>query len=152
MARVWIYQANRILSEGEVNYINTKLVDFLADWNAHGAALTATAEVRYQLFVILTVDESKTPPSGCSIDKSVYIMKAIEEALNIQLFDRFQLAYRTVEGDLRVADRASFEALIKQGLISADTIVFNNLVADTAALATQWEVPFNRSWHQQVFG
>jgi len=150
MARVWIYQSNRILTSVEVSFIRQELDLFLSEWNAHGAALTAQADIRYNLFIIITVDESKTLPSGCSIDKSVYLLKSIEEKLHISLFDRFQLAYRNEEG-IQIVNRSTFESYYQQGLISDETIVFNNLVSNDLELMERWEVPLNRSWHYQFF-
>ncbi len=78
-------------------------------------------------------------------------MKQIEQAFNINLFDRFNLAYR--EGnEVLSLPRNAFEDKIKAGEINAETIVFNNLVPNLKDLQTQWEVPFRNSWHMQLFG
>jgi len=113
--------------------------------------LKARAEVRYNRFLILIVDEGQAGASGCSIDKSVHFMQHLEQEFNINLFDRFNLAYR--EGDsILSAPRHEFEELIKQRGINQQTIVFNNLVQNLAELESKWEVPFKDSWHQQLFG
>jgi hypothetical protein len=77
-------------------------------------------------------------------------MKQLEQEYNINLFDRFNLAYKEGE-EVLSAPRNAFEELIKQGSITADTIVFNNLVQSLAELNTKWEVPFSQSWHPQLF-
>ncbi|PTQ92946.1 hypothetical protein C8P68_11077 [Mucilaginibacter yixingensis] len=150
-SRVWIYQADRQLSEGETRRIQTQLDAFTTNWTAHNNALKAMAEVRYNRFLILIVDESQAGASGCSIDKSVRVMKDIEQEFNINLFDRFNLAYRAGE-EILSASRAQFEELIKQQNINAQTTVFNNTIQTLADLHTKWEVPFKDSWHQQLFG
>jgi hypothetical protein len=100
--------------------------------------------------LILIVDESQAGASGCSIDKSVNFMKQIGEQFNINLLDRFNLAYRDGE-EVLSAPRHDFEAMIKQGNINTNTIVYNNMVQNLNELQTKWEVPFKDSWHIQLF-
>src|SRR6185312_16880484 len=109
------------------------------------------AEVRYNRFLILIVDENQAGASGCSIDKSVNFMKQVEQQYGINLFDRFNMAYREGEKVLS-APRHEFEELLRSGKINSQTIVFNNLVQDLQQLENKWEVPFKDSWHPQLFG
>jgi hypothetical protein len=149
-SRVWIYQSSRQLNDNEVNNLQQLLNSFATTWTAHNHQLKAKAEVRYNRFIILIVDESQAGASGCSIDKSVNFMHLIEQEFGINLFDRFNLAYREGEKVLSV-NRAEFEELLKQGAIHTNTIVFNNLVQNLAELETKWEVPFKESWHPRLF-
>jgi hypothetical protein len=149
-SRVWVYQADRKLNDTETQQLQQQLNSFTQSWTAHNNALKAGAEIRYNRFIVLVVDESQAGASGCSIDKSVNFMKQVEQHYNINLFDRFNLAYRSGE-EVLSAPRAQFEELIKQGTINQHTIVFNNLVQTLAELNTKWEVPFKNSWHPQLF-
>ncbi len=149
-SRVWIYQADRKLTDAETQQLQQQLNSFTQSWTAHNNALKAGAEIRYNRFIVLVVDESQAGASGCSIDKSVNFMKQVEQHYNINLFDRFNLAYRDAD-EVLSAPRAQFEELIKQGTINQDTIVFNNLVQTLAELDAKWEVPFKNSWHPQLF-
>lgn len=149
-SRVWIYQSDRKLTDLETQEIEAKLQAFVSEWTAHTMQLAAGAEIRYNRFLILIVDESKAGASGCSIDKSVKFMKELEQEYGINLFDRFNLAYKEGE-EVFSAPRNAFEELIKQSSITAHTIVFNNLVQSVAELNTKWEVPFSQSWHPQLF-
>jgi len=149
-SRVWVYQANRKLTDNEVGEIKVLLDNFTTGWTAHNNQLKATAEVRYNRFLILIVDESQAGASGCSIDKSVHFMQQIESHFKINLFDRFNLAYREGNNVLS-APRHEFEEKLKQRNINTDTIVFNNMVQNLSELNTKWEVPFKDSWHIQLF-
>ncbi|QXV67192.1 ABC transporter ATPase [Mucilaginibacter sp. 21P] len=150
-SRVWIYQSDRELTALEAQEAQVLLDNFTRSWTAHNNQLLAKAEIRYNRFLILFVDESQAGASGCSIDKSVHFIKQLEQHFGINLFDRFNLAYR--DGDvIRSVPRQQFENLIKEAKIKGDTIVFNNLVQTLADLRTKWEVPFNESWHVQLFG
>lgn len=150
MERVWIYQASRTFDASEEEIVLNKLEAFTAQWKAHGKELAAYVEIKYHLFIIITVDQSFAMPSGCSIDKSVHLLKELEEELKISLFDRMQIAYK--EGSaIRVVPRAVFEQLIAQSVVTENTIVFNNLVDNRADLTHKWEIPFKDSWHAKVF-
>ena len=149
-SRVWVYQADRKLNDAEALQIQVQLDNFATGWTAHNNQLKAKAEIRYNRFLILIVDESQAGASGCSIDKSVNFMKSLEQQFGINLFDRFNLAYRDGEEVVSVP-RQQFEELLKQGKINTETIVFNNLAQNVTELQNKWEVPFKDSWHIQLF-
>ncbi|SEM14350.1 hypothetical protein SAMN05216436_10240 [bacterium A37T11] len=151
MERVWIYQSDRQLTTTEEERILEVLDDFTGQWKAHGKRLSAWAEVRYGYFVIITVDEAVATPTGCSIDKSVHLLKDLEGELKITLFDRMQIAYKKEGGEVIVVSRTVFEQLLAEGVISTETIVFNNLVQNRDELASNWEIPLKNSWHSKVF-
>jgi hypothetical protein len=149
-SRVWIYQADKKLTDEVVQQIRQELDKFTTGWTAHNNQLKAKGEVRYNRFLILIVDESQAGASGCSIDKSVHFMQNIGQRFNINLFDRFNLAYRDGEEILSLP-RHAFEDMLKQGKINTETIVYNNMVQNLTELETKWEVPFKNSWHIQLF-
>jgi len=149
-SRVWVYQSDKKLSDEEIIQAQVMLDNFAKGWTAHNNQLKAKGEIRYNRFFILVVDEEQAGASGCSIDKSVNFMKQLEQQFNINLFDRFNLAYRADE-EITSAPRHQFEELIRQGGINTDTIVFNNMVQNLKELETKWEVPFKDSWHMQLF-
>src|ERR1700712_1743792 len=149
-SRVWVYQADRELTNDEVIQAQILLDNFTIGWTAHNNQLKAKAEIRYNRFIILIVDESQAGATGCSIDKSARFMKDIEQHFGINLFDRFNLAYRSGEEILSVP-RHTFEGLITNKTIDTNTIVFNNMVQNLSELETKWEVPFKDSWHIQLF-
>lgn len=149
-SRVWIYQANRPFSELEKGRIEQILSDFVSGWDAHGHKLASKHEIRHDRFVILMVDESITAASGCSIDKSSNIIRQIEQEFGVNLFDRFNMAYR--KGDKVIScSRIEFEDLLRRGEINEDTVVFNNTVQTKKELDSSWEVPFKESWHSRFF-
>ena len=150
-SRVWIYQSDKQLNDTDVIKLQIMLDNFTTGWTAHNNQLKAKAEVRYNRFLILIVDENQAGASGCSIDKSVHFIKQLETEHHINLLDRFNLAYRS-GSEVLSAQRNGFEELIKSGNINNDTIVFNNLVQNLKELQTKWEVPFKESWHKQLFG
>lgn len=149
-SRIWVYQSNRELNSQEVEAIQQQLNDFTVQWKAHGHQLDAKADVLYNFFIVLTVDEKSAGVTGCSIDSSVRIMKDIELEYGIDLFNRFNMAYR-VGDKVVVTSKEDFETLISIKKITPETIVFNNMVQNLDEFENKWEVPFENSWHNSVF-
>ena len=150
MERIWIYQSSRELSAGEALLILKRLEEFTGEWKAHGKQLAARAEVRHNRFVIIFLNEQVAAATGCSIDKSVHLLKALEQELQIDLFDRMRIAYR--KGDAIMDEsRSGFEQAIQAGEVDENTIVFDNTVQSSEELDTRWEVPLKDSWHAKVF-
>src|SRR5690606_3247813 len=137
MERIWIYQADRQLTAADKAKVLDKLELFTAAWKAHGRPLAAKAEVRHDRFIILMVDDAIAPPTGCSIDKSVYLLKEIERETGLNLFDRLQMAYRDGE-QITAVPRSEFERRIATGEVTADTVVFNHLITTYPELETHW--------------
>ncbi|WP_293741791.1 ABC transporter ATPase [uncultured Pedobacter sp.] len=149
-SRVWIYQSDRKFTSGEETEILNKLTSFTNQWKAHGNELLAKAEIRYGFFIILIVDESRAGVTGCSIDSSVRLMKEIEQEYHVDLFNRFNIAYK-VNGEVVVNSKEDFETLVNIKQVTPETTVFNNMVQNLTELETKWEVPFKNSWHSTVF-
>jgi len=149
-SRVWIYQSDRKFTSGEETEILNKLTAFTNQWKAHGNELLAKAEIRYGFFIILIVDERRAGVTGCSIDSSVRLMKEIEQEYHVDLFNRFNIAYK-VNGEVVVNNKEDFETLVNIKQVTPETTVFNNMVQNLAELETKWEVHFKNSWHSTVF-
>jgi len=149
-SKVWIYQSNRAFTPDEVNAIQLKLNDFASQWKAHGHQLKAKAEVIHQFFLVFIVDEASAGVTGCSIDASVRVIKEIEQEYQVDLFDRFNIAYQ-VEGQVVVNTKEDFETLVNIKSVGPKTIVYNNLVQNLQEFETKWEIPFEQSWHSKVF-
>jgi hypothetical protein len=149
-SKVWIYQSDRELTNPEITAIRQQLNDFTSQWKAHGHQLQAKAEILYNYFIVFIVDEATAGATGCSIDASVRIVKGLEQEFGIDLFNRFNIAYK-VGDKVVVVNKEDFETLISIKKINRESIVFNNLVQTLADFETKWEVPFKDSWHNKVF-
>ena len=140
-SKVWVYQSDRSLSDKEVVFIQEKLLAFCNNWKAHQAPLKSSYKVLHNRFIIFLVDEEKQNASGCSIDSSVNFIKEIEVALDIDLFNRTQIAF-VQEGEILTLSISEFKKIIK-----AETVVFNNLITTKAELEENWETVASNSWH-----
>ena len=151
MARIWIYQANRFLSNDEGLSIKVDLDNFVANWTAHGSQLAGKAEIVNNLFLVLEVDEEVAGVTGCSIDKSVHFIKSLGDKYTIDFFDRMRVAYIDDKGTLQIASRDQFSALVKDNVVNLSTIVFNNLIQTSEEFEKNWKIPFAESWHSKIF-
>jgi hypothetical protein len=149
-SKVWVYQSNREFSTTEVAEIQEKLDAFTSQWQAHGKQLKAKGEVVYNFFIVITVDETASNVTGCSIDASVKVLKEIEQQYGVDLFDRFNMAY-LMDGKVVTLNKEDFETLVTIKKVTPDTIVFNNMVQTLDEYRNKWEVPFAQSWHNTVF-
>lgn len=149
-SKVWIYQSSRQFTSTEVEEIQKQLDEFTAQWTAHGHQLKAKAEIPYGFFIVLIVDQELATSTGCSIDSSVRVIKKIEQSYNVDLFNRFNMAYKLGE-EIHVISKEDFETLITIKKITPQTTVFNNLVETLEDYQNKWEVALADSWHNMIF-
>lgn len=154
-ARIWVYQANRPLSDGEVTTIEQALQPALSEWAAHGQPLLASAKVVENRFVVVGVDEGYNLPSGCSIDASVRTLQNISQQLSrgdgpVDFFDR-SAAVRAADGSVVVYPLPILKAAVTDGLLTQDTPVFNTLIKTKAEFSTDWTIRAADSWLKRYF-
>lgn len=148
-SKVWIYQADRELTESEVQKIKQMGDQFAEDWAAHGSQIKAAFEVFHNRFIVLFADESQTTASGCSIDASVRFIQQLEREFKIDLFDRMNIAFEE-NSEVKTMRMNEFEQMLQSSQISESTIVFNNLVQDLGEFKNRWKIPLKDSWHSRM--
>lgn len=148
-ARIWIYQADRILNEQEVGCITKKLENWLKEWHTHGKTLYSEAWVENQVFLIFAVDESLQPASGCSIDQSVHLIRKICNRVNVDFFDRMNFAYQDEDGAIRLTNDKELPRLYELGRIQDDTLFYDTTLDSKGAWKSRKLVPLKESWHRR---
>jgi hypothetical protein len=148
-SRIWIYQADRKITGTEKEIIARETETFLETWTAHEKALLASYDIRHDAFLIIMIDPKVENASGCSIDKQIHHVHRLEKMLGLSFMNRMIFAYRDGE-EVKLVRRDEFEKLVSEGLISNDTIVFNNLHDRLDGLNSGWEVRFGESWHKEL--
>ncbi|MCO6149116.1 ABC transporter ATPase [Flavobacterium sp. NRK1] len=149
-SRIWIYQSNRKFSDEEVAEIEGSLKNFLENWAAHGAGLEASYQIKYNRFIILAINQSIQAATGCSIDASVQFIQALEQKYNVDLLDKMNVTFKLGE-HIAYKPLIYFKKMAKEKAVSANTIVFNNLVNTVGEWQDYWEVPAGESWHSRFF-
>ena len=149
-SRIWIYQSNRKLSDEEVNSIETQCREFVENWSAHGTSLEASFITKYNRFIIFAINQDLHTATGCSIDASVHFIQKLEQEFQIELLDKMNVTYRVGE---HIAHKTliDFKKMAKERAVTANTIVFNNLVNTIEEWQDFWEIPASESWHSRFF-
>ena len=144
-SRVWIYQSNRLFTLSEALQIEEKLKQFVNDWKSHGTPVKGWANLFFGQFIILMADETATGVSGCSTDSSVRLIKEIEQALHVDLFDRQLLAFLHKD-KVQLLPLSQFQFAIENNHIQPETIYFNNIVQTKEEMEQNWMIPVSASW------
>ena len=149
-SRVWIYQADRPLSETELEQVQPWLVRFVEEWTSHGQKLQASADILHRQFLVLANNEDLNSPSGCSIDASVRFVKELQQHLGVSFFDRTKLAFLQ-EDQVKLVPMSQVKAKIAAGEVREDSLYFDNLVSDYGSLCSTWLKPVRESWLVRYF-
>lgn len=147
--RIWIYQLDRVLSNDEASNILDKCNVFCDGWNAHGNLLDAKAFVKYNSFVVLSVNESAAEASGCSIDSSVHFLKKIAEEYKLNLFDRLTVAF-LVDDKIQFIHSSKLDEAFETGKIESDSLAFNNTILTENELESDWLIPLSSHWSHRM--
>lgn len=137
-SKVWIYTADRLLTEADQKVIADAMSLFLPQWAAHGNSLFGDYSVEHDCFLILVVDESQAAgASGCSIDTSVRFIKDLGARLNVDFFNRLNMVIE--ENDVLSTVHISE---LKDHPAAA---VFNPMITNLADLRENWKVKVTES-------
>jgi hypothetical protein len=148
-SRIWIYQANRNISESELQTISSVLTTKMEVWAAHGASLLSAFKIFHNRFIVIALDENQNAASGCSIDASTHWFKELGQQLNINFFDR-SIAY-LIDNEIHTVDLLGIKKAVSEELINADTIIFNNLVNTLIDFEQNWKMQASKSWLKKYF-
>ncbi len=143
-SRVWVFAANRLLTESEIHDISFLMRSFTEQWKSHGSELTAGFEIIHESIVIIAVDESKESPSGCSIDK---VFRLLSQT-NIDFFQRM-LLWIPFCNSSKVITQEQAISQFKIGELTNDSLVINTLVETLDQARNQLYIPISESWINQ---
>lgn len=149
-ARIWIYQASRPLGEAESGAMLEEAQNFSAQWASHGKALQCSATILHNQFLVLAVEESFQGATGCAVDASVRFVRGLEQAFQIDLLDRTQIAFRQNDEHM-IVPLSQLKENIQQGTITIDMLTFDNTVTKKADLENQWLIRAKDSWLSRYF-
>ncbi len=149
-SRVWVYQAERILTEKEIEIVKQRLTRFCEGWNTHGNGMPSSFDIFDQQILILAVDESGLGASGCSIDSSVKVLRELESMLGVNLTDQGKVSVRNSSGDLKVFAALGLKSKVQAGELTLEQEVINPLIRTKADLHQLWQ-PVRNSWLNKYF-
>jgi len=149
-SKVWIYASQTPFTNEQMSMISSELKLFTDAWQAHGAELKASYEIKYNHFIVIGVDETHHAPSGCSIDKSVQVIKSIESQLKVDLMNRL-VVYVLADDLVKTFSSNTLSKAIQDGLLNIDSQVFDNTITLFEKYQNEWLKPAQETWLQRYF-
>lgn len=149
-SKVWIYASQVAFTNEQIAIISNELMQFTDSWQAHGVELRASYEINHNHFIVIGVDESHHAPSGCSIDKSVQVIKSIESQLGIDLMNRL-VVYVWANGSVKTYAAGKLASAIQEGLLNIDSQVFDNTITSFEKYKNEWLKPAQDTWLHRYF-
>jgi len=150
-ARMWVFGIGREVSAEEESRILSRIDGFLDDWAAHGAPLRCARDFRHGRFLLVSVDESSVPVSGCSVDALTHLMRETEDHLGTPIVDNMPVWFLDETGVQRVG-RGVFKSLAAEGKVLPTTTVFDNTIGTVGQVRRgEWERPASESWHGRAY-
>ncbi len=144
-SRVWIYQSSRMFFISEALEMEDMLKDFISNWDSHGVPVKGFANLFFGRFIIILADETATGVSGCSTDKSVRLIKNIEEKFKVDMFNRQSLAF-VIKNKIELIPLSQLSYAFENKFLDEETLYFNNTVLTKKQLAENWITPIKNSW------
>lgn len=136
-SRVWVYTADRFLTNDEEAWLKRNLDDFIMQWSTHGTELFASYAILNHVFVVLITDESKVPASGCSVDTSVRFMKDLGKEIKVDFLNRLSIVVEKEE---------EFKHIHFNELSSyKDWNMFDQTVKNLKEFRENWKIPVAES-------
>ncbi|MEO1053212.1 MAG: hypothetical protein AAFX87_21445 [Bacteroidota bacterium] len=149
-SRVWVYQADRKLTEAEESVIVDKMSQFMEQWAAHGKSLKCALNVFHNQFLVISADESYQNATGCSIDSMVHFVQGLESEIGLNFFDRTKVAF-LLNNEVYLESLGNIKQKVEEGLIGEQTLTFNNLVANLDEFDKDWLAPAKNTWLSRYF-
>ena len=144
-SRVWIYQSSRMFLISEALEMEDMLKDFIRKWDSHGVPVKGFANLFFGRFIIIMADETATGVSGCSTDKSVRLIKSIEDKFKVDMFNRQSLAF-VVKNKIELVPLSQLTYAFENKFLTEETLYFNNTALTKKQLAENWITPIKNSW------
>lgn len=144
-ARVWVYKSEKRFSAEQLTLIQERTADFTAGWSSHGEPVVAGFNVVDGHLVVIGADLSAMVICGGAVDQSVQFIKRLETDLGLVLTDRMVVLYEQGES-INACRVPQLEGLLKDGTLTGDTVVYDDLVATKGELEQRLKAPLRTTW------
>jgi hypothetical protein len=150
-SRLWFFGAHRILSEHEIEVLNQAMSAFVSSWKAHGAQLSADYSIQHEAILIVGVDESVAPPTGCSIDKVFQLLKDFQNQTGVDFFQR-KLIWEAFCNTTEIYTIDTAKQALESGRLKSNTLILNPLITQLIQARESMYIPLNESWAAPKLG
>jgi hypothetical protein len=148
-ARLWFYNIPRELTHDEVLLFESLRAQFLMDWNTHGKANHGDVFlIENRLLMVVGWNDFESI-SGCSIDKSVALIRQLGAMFQLDLMDRMWVYFQK-DGEWRQAKIHQFWAMRKANEVTDDTLILDTTIS-TYSQMDELVKTLGSSWHAQMW-
>lgn len=144
-SRLWMFGTNRKLAALELDGLRQEMLDFVTGWQTHGNSLQADFEILHQGILLVAVDESMEPPSGCSIDKVFQVLQLYQQKNQLDFFQRL-LIWWLDKNELCIQTVSEVLSLVKSGEMKQDQKVFDMGHQNLQSFRNNPMIKLNESW------
>jgi len=149
-AKIWVYQADRRLNDTELESLGSRFRIFSDSWDSHGKNLRNSFRFFHNYFIVIGVDENYTTASGCSIDKSVDLIRKTEQEFMVNFLDRSRIAFE-IDNVIQQYSFNNLKMYINNQTIRPENLMFNNTVATMDEFRKKWKIPAGETWISKYF-
>ena len=143
--KLWIFPSHRKFYPQEIAELKERVEAFLTEWDDQEIAIKCSYSLKYDRFIIITVDDSKNSLSLQAHELLITFIQDLEKKYDIVLMDKINVCYK--QGDyVQYKDLKDFRKMIKAKGVSQKTIVFNNMITSKVELKYDWEINIMDSW------
>ena len=156
-ARLWLFAADRDLTDAETAALLDRVRAFADGWTSHARPVPAAVDLlaRRVLAVGAVINEGEVNAgvSGCGIDSLQHAVEAAADACGLGWLPPLAVLYRDDAGMVQSVARSDFRRLARAGAVDAATPVLDLTLTTVGALRAEGvERPAGRSWHGRTFG
>jgi len=145
-SRVWVFASDRALDGETEKRLLAETDDYLERWRAHGEPLRCARRWTDSHFLVVGVDPTTANASGCSIDGLFRTLKALEDEVGAQLVGGGRIFYRDAQGAPQAVTRREFTELARNGVVNAETPVFDTSLTSAGEVRSGFERPAGETW------
>jgi hypothetical protein len=145
-ARVWVFASDQALDGTAEERLLEQTDEYLERWKAHGEPLRCARRWSDAHFLVVGVDPNTANASGCSIDGLFRTLKSLEDEIGAQLVGGGRIFYRDKHGAPQTASRKEFVELARNGVVNAETPVFDTSLTTAGELRSGFERPAGETW------
>jgi hypothetical protein len=138
-SRIWIYAAEKKLTNKQEEYIIKSISNHLQSWNAHKVPLTAGVSILENHFIVVALDESENGASGCSIDTLQNKIQELEKDLSVSLLNRLNVFCR-IDDEIQCVPSFKLESIAK-----ANTLFYDLTIQKKSDLHSYLK-PISKGW------
>ncbi|GGK43355.1 MULTISPECIES: ABC transporter ATPase [Flavobacteriaceae] len=143
--KLWVFPSSRKFYPQEIEGLKERIEEFLTNWTNEGQSLACSYQLKYDRFIIISVDNSEISLSLKAHDTLTAFILELEKLYDVVLLDKINVCYKQGEF-VQYKDLKEFKKMMKSKGVSKKTIVFDNMIITKAELENDWEINIMDSW------